>query len=196
MLLEPVPDAAKLPSITLLPQFSPKLADVAAALKHASIKIARIGVDRVWVAARSPFSECASLYPSLDGAKPDIELASDVGLAYTTLDKLLHLLIEAVPTIAVLLLGRYGWRGRNLRCCAWSCRAKILAGSCRFCHNTAMRLESGSQGFTQVAQKMPTISDLDGSRSSPPRRLGIGAGSIAADNLRSRMRSQPCSHRL
>jgi len=47
VLLEPVPDTAELPAIALLSQFSPKLADVAAALKQALIKIAGIGVDRV-----------------------------------------------------------------------------------------------------------------------------------------------------
>jgi hypothetical protein len=117
MLLEPFPDTAELTAVSLLSQLSPKLADVAAALKQALLKIVGIGVDGVWVAARRPFRKYANPYPLLHGAETEIELASNVGLAHATFDQVFHLLIKSVPTLAVLLFRIYGRSGRNLRCC-------------------------------------------------------------------------------
>ncbi len=97
MLLEPVPDTAELAAITLLSQFSPELADVPASLKQALIKIDSICIDRVWVATRRPLRKHTSLYPSLHGAKTDVELASYVGLAGTSINQSFHLSIEMVP---------------------------------------------------------------------------------------------------
>jgi hypothetical protein len=196
VLPKPVPYTAELPTVTLLSHFTPKLADVAAALEQAFVKIAGIDVDRVWVSARRPFRKRAGLYPSLHGAKADIELASNVGLTHTPIDQGSHLFIEAVPALAILLFRRESRRGRNLNCCERLSRVKSLAGFGRLRHDLAMGFESGSQCLTQVVQKMPAIGDLDGLWSSPPCGLGIDAGPIATDDLRSRMLSQPCSNRL
>src|ERR1700738_4285783 len=106
VLPNPMPNTAVLSAESLFPQFSPKLADVATPFEQASIKISSIGVDCVWVRARRPFWDCASSYPSLHGALTDIELSSDVGLAYTAVRQGPHLLIESVPPLPVLLLDR------------------------------------------------------------------------------------------
>ena len=125
---EPVPDTARLAAVPLLSQFSPKLADVAAALKQALIQIISIGVDRVWVPTRRPFREYASLYPSLHRAETDIDLASGVGLAHATFNQVFHPLIEAVPPLAVLLFRCYGWDDRDLKGSGANSESLAVAG--------------------------------------------------------------------
>ncbi len=64
-----VPDAAMLAAKTLLPQFPPKLGDVAAPLEQAFVQIFGVGVDCAWIRTWRAFGERAGAYPSLHGAK-------------------------------------------------------------------------------------------------------------------------------
>ena len=91
VLPKPMPDAAVLPAEALLLQFSPKLTHVAATFEQASIEISSILFDRVREHARGPFRECACSDPSLHCAKAEIELPSDIRLAYTAFHQSSHL---------------------------------------------------------------------------------------------------------
>jgi hypothetical protein len=157
VLPKPVPYTAELPTVTLLSHFTPKLADVTAALEQAFVKITGIDVDRVWVAARRPFRKRASLYPSLHGAKTDIELPSNIGLADTTIDQGSHLFIEAVPALAILLFRRESRSGRNLNCCERLANTGVARRSvqprttaCMFITDSVFMLFSLPSWFTKL----------------------------------------------
>ncbi len=127
VLPKPVPDTADLPTVTLLSQFSPKLAHVAAALEQAFVQVVSIGVDRVRVATRCPFRKRTSLYPSLHGAKTNTELASHVELVHTAINQGSHLFIKALSALAILLYSCWSRSSHTLICCKRLSRIKSRA---------------------------------------------------------------------
>ena len=68
MLMKPVPHAAKLAAISLLPEFSPELTDVVASLIKALVQIPDVGINRAGVRTRCAFRKDAGTCPSLHGA--------------------------------------------------------------------------------------------------------------------------------
>jgi len=143
-----------------------------------------------------PMSRRPRVHSSLHRAKTDPELASSVGLAHTTIDQHFHLFIETVSALAIPLFCCWGRSGDNLICRKRLSQINRLAGYGRLRHDAAMGFESGSQCLSQVAQPMPAVGDLNGFWSSSPCCICVSAGPVATDDLRSRMLSQPCSHRL
>src|SRR4051794_37528493 len=81
VLMKPVPHAAELAAISLLPQFSPELTYVVASLMKALVQIPDVGINRVGVRTRCAFRKDAGTCPSMHGAQTEVELSSDIGLA-------------------------------------------------------------------------------------------------------------------
>src|SRR4030081_628080 len=90
---KPVPHAAELAAISLLPEFSPELTDVVASLMKALVQIPDVGINRVGVRTRGAFRHDAGTCPSLHGAQTEVELSSDIGLARSAVGQSFHLLI-------------------------------------------------------------------------------------------------------
>ena len=84
VLMKPVPHAAELAAISLLPEFSPELTDVVASLMKALVQIPDVGINRVGVRTRCAFRKDAGTCPSLHGAQTEVELSSDIGLGDTS----------------------------------------------------------------------------------------------------------------
>jgi hypothetical protein len=93
MLIEPVPHAAELAAISLLPEFPPELTDVVASLMKALVQIPDVGINRVRVRTRCAFRKDAGTCPSLYGAQTEVELSSDIGLARSAAGQSFHFLI-------------------------------------------------------------------------------------------------------
>lgn len=100
------------------------------------------------------------------------------------------------------------------RCCCWislAARLMVEAGSeiafgpgndCitdatgSLLEHTMMWFQGILQSLAHVPQEVPAIGDLNRLRQAPAGRLRIGAGTIPADDLRTRMLPQPCGHGL
>jgi hypothetical protein len=59
-----------------------------------------------------------------------------------------------------------------------------------------MRSEHLVQGCGQVLQEMKTVGNLEGTRSTLPRALGVGFRPIPADHLHARMLLEPVGEGL
>jgi hypothetical protein len=84
VLMKPVPHAAELAAISLLPEFSPELTDVVASLMKALVQIPDVGINRVGVRTRCAFRKDAGTCPSLHGAQTEVESSSDIGACFNT----------------------------------------------------------------------------------------------------------------
>ena len=71
----------------------------------------------------------------------------------------------------------------------------IVATGCLLEH-TMMWFQGTLQSLAHVPQGVPAIGYLNRLRQGPTSGLKIGAGTIPADDLRTRMLPQPCSHGL
>src|ERR1035441_6106546 len=67
----------------------------------------------------------------------------------------------------------------------------VCRGLCGLHEQTMVWHESADKRLAEVVKKMPTVGNLHCVRHGRRGSLGIQAGSIPADNLRSRMSSKP-----
>jgi hypothetical protein len=62
---------------------------------------------------------------------------------------------------------------------------------CGLTHGATVTINGALQGIAEVAQQMPPIRDLHRSRRALARSLGVGAATVAGDNLDAGMLAQP-----
>ncbi len=132
--------------------------------------------------------------PSTNCSYADTAATSDFMLSDTFAHLLHHGLIfcQAMFSVQPLLsLGSRGrlvrFRGRKSRRCRWT----YYQSPCSLGQQTMVRYECTDECLCQVVKQVPTIGNLDSLRRSCCCRLGIQAGAVAADDLRSRMSPKP-----
>lgn len=82
------------------------------------------------------------------------------------------------------------WGGRHRLGCN-SGRHRVRDKPSRTAHGSSVPVDKRVHGITEVAQQMPSIRDLDRSRSTLPDPVRVGAGAITRDNFDARMAAQP-----
>ena len=125
----------------------------------------------------------------------DVELIREVSIGSACLvEEFTYLLPPLLPSLSVRLLYQKlalapgsDWR----RC--WLGIVRWVSSACMR-EQPVMRCKRVPQRFAQVTQKVPTIGNLNGLRSSPPCSFGVDPTTVATDDLGTWMSSQPRSY--